>query len=78
MLLLFRLLAVTGLLVLGTAPSMAQTPEIAPGHVGSQTCSSCHESEGQAWKGSHHACARNHQSIGPEIINALTITMELD
>ena len=55
--LLFRLLAVTGLLVLGTAPGMAQTPAIAPGHVGSQTCSGCHESEGQAWKGSHHARA---------------------
>ncbi len=57
MLLLFRLLAATGLLVFGTALGMAQTPAIAPDHVGSQTCSSCHESEGQAWKGSHHAWA---------------------
>ena len=57
MLRLFRLLAVTGLLVLGTAPGMAQSPAIVPGHVGSQTCSSCHESEGQGWQGSHHAWA---------------------
>ena len=57
MVLLFRLLAAFGLLVLGTAPDMAQTPGIAPGHVGSQICSSCHESEGQGWKGSHHAWA---------------------
>ncbi len=57
MLLLFRFLTVTGFLVLGAAPGMAQTSAIAPGHVGSQICSGCHESEGREWKGSHHAWA---------------------
>jgi len=57
MLLLFRLLAVTGLLVLGTVPGMAQTPGTILGYVDSQTCSGCHEIEGQAWTGSHHALA---------------------
>jgi len=57
MLLLYRLLAITGLLVLGTTPGAAQTPGTVPGHVGSQTCSGCHESEARAWTGSHHAWA---------------------
>ena len=57
MLLLYRLLAVSGLVVLGTAPGMTQTPGTIPGHVGSQTCANCHGSEERAWAGSHHALA---------------------
>ncbi len=57
MLLLFRLLAVTGLLVVGTVPGMAQTPGTILGYVGSQTCSGCHEGEVREWTGSHHALA---------------------
>ena len=55
--LLYRLLAVSGLLVLGTAPGAAQAPAAAPAYVGSQTCAGCHESEERAWTGSHHAWA---------------------
>ena len=55
--LLFRLLAVCGLLILGTAPGAAQAPATVPGYVGSEICSGCHESEGRAWKDSHHAWA---------------------
>ncbi len=54
---LYRLLAVSGLLVLGTHPSAAQAPATVPDHVGSQTCSGCHEGEERAWTGSHHALA---------------------
>ena len=54
---LYRLLAVFGLLVLGATPGAAQAPATVTGHVGSQTCAGCHESEGRAWTGSHHALA---------------------
>jgi len=53
----FRLLVVSGLLVLGAAPGAAQAPATVPDYVGSQTCAGCHESERQAWTGSHHALA---------------------
>ena len=50
-------LAAPVIIVLGTIPGAAQTPGTVPGHVGSQTCSGCHESEARAWTGSHHAWA---------------------
>jgi len=50
-------LAASVIIVLGTIPGAAQTPGTVPGHVGSQTCSGCHESEARAWTGSHHAWA---------------------
>jgi hypothetical protein len=54
---LYSLLAVSGLLVLGTVPGAAQAPETVSGYVGTGTCVGCHESEGRAWTGSHHALA---------------------
>ena len=54
---LYPLLAVSSLLVLGTHPGAAQAPATVPDYIGSQTCSGCHESEGRAWTGSHHALA---------------------
>jgi predicted CXXCH cytochrome family protein len=57
MLLLYRLLAISGLLILGAHPGAAQTLRTVPGYIGSQTCSGCHESEERAWTGSHHALA---------------------
>jgi predicted CXXCH cytochrome family protein len=57
MCLLYRLVVLSGLVVLGTTPGAAQTPGTVPGYVGSEICSGCHEGEVQAWTGSHHALA---------------------
>ena len=55
--LLYRLLAISGFLVLGAHPGAAQAPATVPGYVGSRTCAACHASEARAWTGSHHAWA---------------------
>ena len=55
--LLYRLLAISGFLVLGAHPGAAQAPATVPGYVGSRTCAACHASEERAWTGSHHALA---------------------
>ena len=55
--LLYRLLAISGFLVLGAHPGAAQAPATVPGYVGSRTCAACHASEARAWAGSHHAWA---------------------
>ena len=62
--LLYRLLAVSGLLVLGTPPGAAQTPETVPGYVGSQICASCHQSEGQSWIGCRQSTRSGQSRLG--------------
>jgi len=57
MLLINRLLAVSGLLVYGAAATGAEPSSSVPGYVGSETCAGCHATVAQAWRGSHHAWA---------------------
>jgi hypothetical protein len=40
-----------------TAPPAGGSGTIAASHVGAETCKTCHESEFQAWSGSHHQLA---------------------
>jgi hypothetical protein len=40
-----------------TAPPAGGSRTIAASHVGAETCKTCHESEFQAWMGSHHQLA---------------------
>jgi len=38
-------------------PSTANAAPVAQGHIGSESCSECHQAQYQAWQGSHHQLA---------------------
>lgn len=46
-----------GLLLLSLTVSAAEVSELVPNYTGSKACAACHETETQAWSGSHHDLA---------------------